>query len=157
MLLQRIYHYTIGRYREVVSFIVLSSFLVSFVIARLTVYLMDANIIPDFYLAAGQTHVHHLNYGIFLLAVAGYLALIFHNEDVNEFLAALYGVGLGLTFDEFALWLRLQDDYYARISYEAVIIISLLLINIVYFGSTWKRVFCYLLAKLQGRKQEKVA
>jgi hypothetical protein len=156
MLLQRIYHFTIGRYREVVSFLVLISFLITFIVTRATVYMMDARIIPDFYLALGQTHVHHLNYGIFLLAIVGYLALLFHDEDINEVFAIGYGIGLGLTFDEFALWLHLQDDYSARVSYEAVIIISMLLINIVYFGDLWKRLLGYFLAKIQGRKKEKV-
>jgi len=109
---------------------------------------MDAGVVPDFYLAVGQTHVHHLNYGIFLLAVVGYLALIFHNEKINESLSVLYGIGLGLTFDEFALWLRLQNDYYARATYEAVIVIIVLLLNIVYFGNIWRRIYNFSLGRL---------
>ncbi|KKQ65304.1 MAG: hypothetical protein US86_C0012G0019 [Candidatus Daviesbacteria bacterium GW2011_GWA2_38_24] len=147
-MLRRIYYETIGKYQEVVSFIVLLSFLVTFIIARLVVYLMDAGVVPDFYLAVGQTHVHHLNYGIFLLAVVGYLALIFHNEKINESLSVLYGIGLGLTFDEFALWLRLQNDYYARATYEAVIVIIVLLLNIVYFGNIWRRIYNFSLGRL---------
>jgi hypothetical protein len=46
-------------------------------------------------------------------------------------------VGLGLTFDEFGMWLRLQDDYWSRLSYDAIIVISLFFINIVYFYSSW--------------------
>jgi hypothetical protein len=38
---------------------------------------------------------------------------------------------LGLTFDEFGMWVRLQDDYWVRQSYDAVIIVTLLLLNIV--------------------------
>ncbi|OGE31794.1 hypothetical protein A2631_01520 [Candidatus Daviesbacteria bacterium RIFCSPHIGHO2_01_FULL_44_29] len=141
---RKLYELTIGRYTEVVSFIVLLSFLITFIIARLTIYLIDAQILPDFYLAVGQTHVHHLNYGIFLLSFVGYLALIYHDEAVNEILGILYGIGLGLTFDEFALWLHLQNDYYARVSYDAIVVIIVLLLNIIYLGNIWKRLYKYL-------------
>lgn len=140
-MLQRLYHETVGKYTEVVSFIVLMSFLTTFVLARLTVYLIEAHILPDFYLFVGQTHVHHLNYGIFLLSITGYLSLIYNNEKMNELLAIFYGIGLGLTFDEFALWLHLQDDYYARVSYEAIIVITIILINVIYLENVWRSLF----------------
>lgn len=140
-LVKGFYHHAFGKYQEVTSFIVLVFFLTTFVLARLHQYLADANWIPDIYLFLGQTHVHHLNYGIFLLSIVGYLALIYHDEKVNEILAIFFGIGLGLTFDEFALWLFLENDYYARASYEAIIIITALLINIIYLGNVWKRIF----------------
>ena len=53
---------------------VLASFVFTFVISRSLVLLMQIGLIPDFNLYLGQTHVHHLNYGIFLLSgVGGYL------------------------------------------------------------------------------------
>lgn len=144
-----IYDYTIRRHKEVTSFVILISFLTTFILARLVVYMMDYNFLPDVYLLVGQTHVHHLNYGIFLLAITGYFSLIFNKPRANEILAIFYGIGLGLTFDEFALWLHLQDDYSARASYEAIIVITVILINIVYFGNTWKRIGKYILFKLK--------
>lgn len=153
-MLQKLYHHAIGKYTEVISFIVLLSFLTTFIIARLVVYLIEANLFPDIYLFVGQTHVHHLNYGIFLISIVGYLALLYHDEKINEILAILFGVGLGLTFDEFALWLFLQDDYYARASYEAIVVIAVLLVNIIYLGGVWKRLFDFVklsLFKLKSR------
>src|SRR5258708_7977365 len=141
---QKIYQYTFVRRKEVESFIILVSFLATFLIARLYQYLTDANLIPDIYLFVGQTHVHHLNYGIFLLTITGYLSLIFANERLNEKLAIFFGIGLGLTFDEFALWLFLKDDYYARASYEAIIIITVFLINVIYLSNVWKGIYRYL-------------
>lgn len=47
----------------------------------------------------------------------------------NEILAALFGIGAGLTMDEFALWVRLEDVYWAqegRASLDAVVIAALL-------------------------------
>ncbi len=141
---RNIYNF-IFAHRHGTSFIVLISFLITFVTARLVIYLIDHEILPDFYIFVGQTHVHHLNYGIFLLSIAGYLSLIFHARRITHILAAVYGVGLGLTFDEFALWFNLQNNYYARVSYEAIVIIACILINIVYFGNLWTRIFKFLI------------
>ncbi len=69
-------------------------------------------------------------------------------------LAIMYGFGLGLTFDEFSLWLRLDDDYYARVSYEAIIVIIVILLNIVYFGDIWKKTLLYLYT--HGRRGENI-
>ena len=51
-------------------------------------------------------HIHHYVYGIFILAIAGYLALIFRNDGATPWIALLYGLGVGLTFDEFGMWLN---------------------------------------------------
>ena len=51
-------------------------------------------------------HIHHYVYGIFILAAAGYLALIFKSEGATPWIALLYGLGIGLTFDEYGLWLN---------------------------------------------------
>ena len=48
--------------------LVLVAFLLTFVTARVMVYLIMSRRAPDLYLHVGGTHVHHLNYGIFLLA-----------------------------------------------------------------------------------------
>ena|SRR5215467_6805472 len=51
-------------------------------------------------------HIHHYVYGIFILAIAGYLAMIFKGERATSWIALLYGLGIGLTFDEFGMWLN---------------------------------------------------
>jgi hypothetical protein len=43
-------------------------FLLTFMIARISVFLIMSRRMPDLYLCVGGTHIHHLNYGIFLLA-----------------------------------------------------------------------------------------
>jgi hypothetical protein len=50
-------------------------------------------------------HIHHYVYGIFILAVAGYLALVFGGDRARSWISLLYGLGLGLTFDEFGMWI----------------------------------------------------
>src|SRR6266581_2104677 len=49
-------------------------------------------------------HIHHYVYGIFILAIAGYLAMIFKGDRATSWIALLYGFGIGLTFDEFGMW-----------------------------------------------------
>jgi hypothetical protein len=97
--------------------------LVTFIAARLLVLLIMAHKIPDLFLYLGGTHVHHLNYGIFLLAGAGGYLLL--KPTPNRRLACLlYGVGLGLTFDEFGMWLHLGGSYWQRASWDAVAVIA---------------------------------
>jgi hypothetical protein len=51
-------------------------------------------------------HIHHYVYGIFILAIAGYLALIFRGDGATPWIALLYGLGVGFTFDEFGMWVN---------------------------------------------------
>ena len=83
--------------------------------------------IPNFYFFLKGTDVHHLNYGIFLLAAAGGYA-IFRRPvgGMAEIVALVYGVGMGLTFDEFGMWLHLGGSYWQRTSVDGVIIIAAL-------------------------------
>lgn len=107
---------------------VLVSFLFTFIAARVLVFLIVARRIPDIYLHVGGTHVHHLNYGIFLLSMVG-AYLLFTRPDTRglRWAAVAYGVGLALTFDEFGLWLHLGGSYWQRASFDAVVVIAGLL------------------------------
>src|SRR6266850_4940370 len=104
------------------------SFIVTFALARSVVLLMSIGRLHDFYLRFGQTHVHHLNYGIFILSGVG-AYLIFVRPDARGVAraAALYGIGLALTFDEFGMWLHLDDIYWQRASFDAMILIAAIL------------------------------
>jgi len=116
--------------------LIISSFLTTFVLARLTVYLVLNHLIPNLFLIIRGVHVHHFTYGVFILAIAG-LYLLLKRPEAHfrsfKFLTIAYGVGLGLTFDEFGMWLRLEDNYWTRQSYDAIIIVALVLLNIIYY------------------------
>ncbi|MGZ5312534.1 MAG: hypothetical protein ACXWZW_11320 [Solirubrobacterales bacterium] len=78
----------------------------------------------------GGVHVHHLVFGIVTMMVAGFFAFAFQPESPwMEILAGLFGVGMGLTLDEFALWLHLEDVYWSdegRQSVDAVILATII-------------------------------
>ena len=78
---------------------------------------------------AGGLHIHHLVWGICLVLIFGFLSIAVRpGAPWGEILAAGFGIGMGLTLDEFALWLRLEDVYWAkegRASLDAVIVAAL--------------------------------
>ena len=81
--------------------------------------------IPDLFLHLAGTHVHHLNYGIFLLSAVGAILLFGKNlpDHQRNWCAVAYGFGLALTFDEFGMWLHLGGSYWQRASFDAVIVV----------------------------------
>src|SRR6266852_7039332 len=103
--------------------LVLLSFMLTFITARLVSILMLLPQVPDIYLYVHDIHIHHLNYGIFLLAGVG-AYLLFSPQPATPPAAVIYGIGLGLTFDEFGMWLHLNGDYWQRASFDAVIILA---------------------------------
>lgn len=126
--------------RESLARTILSCFLFTFLAARILVLLIMTRKIPDLYLHLGGNHVHHLNYGIFLLSIVGGL-LLFSPQDAKtkQVLAGAYGVGLALTFDEFGMWLHLGGSYWQRASWDAVVSIAATL-ALIAFASTIKHV-----------------
>jgi len=114
------------------GFVLLVSFLLSFGFIRMSTRLMRSPKVPWWpgSIKTGGIHVHHLVFGIVLLMLAGFLGFALQPESPwLEILAAVFGVGMGLTLDEFALWLHLEDVYWAeqvRRSVDAVIVATLL-------------------------------
>ena len=117
----------------------LFSFICTFILARIFVFLIMAKLMPNLYCFVQGTHVHHLNYGFFLLAtVAGYSVFRRPAGRAAEITALLYGVAMGLTFDEFGMWLHLGGSYWQRASVDAVIVVSALF-GLVAFARTLKK------------------
>jgi hypothetical protein len=62
----------------------------------------------------GRRHIHHFVPGILTAFAAGAAALFAHDVRLRETLAIPLGAGIGLTFDESALLLELEDVYWTR-------------------------------------------
>ena len=117
----------------------LFAFVLTFVVSRAAVFLIMSGRIPNLFLFLQGTHVHHLNYGIFLLSLVGGYALFRRPEGrAAEVTALAYGFAMALTFDEFGMWLHLGGSYWQRASVDAVIVVAAL-IGLVGFAPELKR------------------
>ena len=105
--------------------LVLVAFLMTFTILRILIFQIMDHRLPDMFVYVKGTHVHHLNFGIFLLSFVGALLLFGRpKEQRAEWVAVLYGIGLALTFDEFGMWLHLGGGYWQRASFDAVTVVA---------------------------------
>src|SRR3981081_2329021 len=115
------------------------AFLLTFVISRVCVILIMTRRMPNLFFHAGGTHVHHLNYGIFLLSLTGAVLLFApFSREKRGLWALLYGLGMGLTFDEFGMWLNLGGSYWQRASFDGVIVV-LSVFGLIAFFPRWER------------------
>lgn len=115
------------------GFVLLAAFLISFLAVRTNTRLIRSPKVPWWpgnVVTESGLHLHHLVWGILLMLVSGFLSFALdRSSPQTEVLAALFGVGSGLTLDEFALWVHLRDVYWAeegRSSFEAVVVAAVL-------------------------------
>lgn len=134
--IERAYRHHIVDAGKEQAFWMLIAFIVTFLLVRLITHAIRAGRGPFSNVTVGGTHLHHLVPGIILLIVTGYLSAALHVRTGRTIVAVLFGVGAALTLDEFALWLHLEDVYWAkkgRRSIDAVIVAiclgGLLLLN----------------------------
>jgi hypothetical protein len=112
--------------------LVLLAMLLSFAFIRMSTRLMRSPRVSWWpgSVSTGGIHVHHLVFGIVLLMLAGFLEFALEPQNAwAEVFAIAFGIGIGLTLDEFALWLHLEDVYWAeegRSSIDAVVIASII-------------------------------
>jgi hypothetical protein len=110
------------------GFVLLAALLISFMFIRTSARLMRSPRVPWWpgsVTTSGGLHLHHLVWGIVLLLLTGFLGFVIAPVSPwTEILAGAFGVGAGLTLDEFALWIYLRDVYWAeegRASLDAVL------------------------------------
>src|SRR5215208_7753068 len=131
--ISRAYQVHIEAAGKEIHFLILVSFAITFGFIRTSAHLIRAQVSwwPGNVQTKGGTHVHHLVWGILLLLAMGYLGLAVDLASPwLELTAILFGIGMGLTLDEFALWLNLEDVYWSskgRQSIDAVVITASLL------------------------------
>jgi hypothetical protein len=128
-------------------FLILVSFLVSWGFIRMSTHMIRAQVSwwPGNVETKGGTHIHHMFWGILLLLSMGYIGLSFTlGAPWIELVAVGFGIGMGLTLDEFALWLNLEDVYWApkgRQSIDAVIATTALLVITLIGAQFWIDVY----------------
>jgi hypothetical protein len=116
---------------ERAGLILLGSMLLSFLLIRVSTRLMRSPKVtwwPGSIKTEGGLHVHHHVFGIALMLFAGFLLSLQLDSPWTELSAAAFGIGAGLTLDEYALWLHLEDVYWAeegRRSVDAVIVAAI--------------------------------
>jgi hypothetical protein len=125
-------------------FWMLAGFVVSLGLARLTVFfilhfhlehqlfaLVKASHDPN------PMHVHHFNYGLVLVGLSGLAGLFPVGRKALRVLAAAFGAGCGLIFDEFALFWNLNPEYAQTASLVAAGAAAAVLVQLVWFRSFW--------------------
>jgi hypothetical protein len=111
--------------------ILLGSMLLSFGFIRFSTRMIRAEVSwwPG-NVSPGGLHIHHLVFGIVLMMLAGFVNFVIQPYSPwFEILAGLFGIGMGLTLDEFALWLYLDDVYWSeegRSSVDAVVFAAII-------------------------------
>ena len=89
------------------------AFGVTFGLCRGLTYGIREGVLPNVNIETPGIHIHHYVWGILLLLIVGYLALVDDKAKYHRFLSVAYGVGAALIIDEFALLLNLRDVYFA--------------------------------------------
>ena len=102
----------------------LAAFLVTFAVLRIITAVIHYELFPHGpfrnLITRSGLHIHHLFWGILLLMVTGFAALTTRDPKWHLRIAIIFGIALGLTLDEFALWLRLADVYWSPQGVESL-------------------------------------
>jgi hypothetical protein len=80
----------------------------------------------------GRRHIHHFVPGILLAFGSGLASITVRDERLDPWLAIPFGAGLGLTLDESALLLSLDDVYWSE---EGVVSVQITLTSIALLAS----------------------
>jgi hypothetical protein len=128
------------------------SFALTFAVSRYLAFAHHHRTGPFHDIYIRGRHIHHLVWGILILLGVGYAWLLGAGEsdslghsNTARLLALLYGAGAALTLDEFALWLNLEDVYWAREGRESID--AILVFGAFLFAGLWGRRFFVALAK----------
>ncbi len=142
--------------RKEIPFIITISYFLGFLGIRMTVFLAGsahtefalaakAQQLPGASFHIGQNiilfgyHVHHFYFGILLICIAAWFAIAGSEYFSRKSLAVMYGLGLGLFFDEIGLLLT-WGDYYSSLSYLLSLFLAGVFLNILFFHNFWENV-----------------
>src|SRR5579859_3413221 len=85
---------TLVKKKAISQFLILISFLITFVIVRTITHLQKAHILGN---QNGPLHIHHMVPGIILLLITGFVGISFwSNEKLRHIVAVFFGIGAAL-------------------------------------------------------------
>jgi hypothetical protein len=120
--------------RENSMFNLLTSFATTFILVRSVTYALTQRrtVGPFRNMRVGERHIHHYVPGIVIAFISGTGAILSRDERFEPLLAVPFGVGMGLTLDESALLLELEDVYWSR---EGLLSVQITLTVIALLGA----------------------
>jgi hypothetical protein len=123
-------------YRRRAAVITLLFLIATFVFLRALTAGIHYHVIPVHdVVTPGGLHVHHFVWGIFVVLLVGFLAISLEQAIWHPRLAVPFGIGTALVLDEFALWLNLEDVYWARQGRESVeLVLALAAVLLMYLA-----------------------
>ena len=129
--------------RENSMFNLLTSFATTFLVVRTVTYALRTRptVGPFRNLQVGRRRIHHYVPGIVIALVSGAAAIVTRDERLEPVLAVPFGIGMGLTLDESALLLELEDVYWTE---EGV-----LSVQIVFAAISFLAAMAYLIRMLR--------
>jgi hypothetical protein len=110
------------------------SFILSFIVAR-----TFTSFYPNIVLVSGGLHIHHFWFGMFLLAVGGWLGITYNDKEIDMLAAILYGVGGGLIVDEVGLLLTFLD-YWSGLTWTFMIVLLASVFVLILFSRYRKKI-----------------
>ncbi|MGP3984389.1 hypothetical protein [Streptomyces sp. KR80] len=118
-------------------FLALVSFVLTFLITRAITRMIRAGKGPFRNVTPGGVHVHHVVPGILLMVLGGFGVIAGYKHGFGSGLAAvLFGIGVGLVLDEFALVLHLDDVYWTEQGRQSVevVVLTAALAGLMFLG-----------------------
>lgn len=135
--------------RRSTPFLISMSFLASLITARLWVIYFRAteSVTPEVRYTVGRNvvmggyHIHHITYGVVLVAIAAWLAINYWSKSIARVSSIMYGLGLGLIVDELGFIIGGLKPYHGdtEVFYVAIGVIAALA-SIVYFPAFYRAI-----------------
>lgn len=128
--------------------ITLFTFLTVVLIARLIAFfVIKTDELPrSLFISIDGFRLHHFVYGNFIILIMGFLQIVLGKNIPRRLGAFIYGIGLGLVIDEFALWsgaIRyLSADplqVFNTINFSAVVVVTMIMLWVLYAKQKHKR------------------
>lgn len=116
----------------------LIAFIVTFVVTRIITRLIRSGRGPFSDNAVGGVHIHHVVPGLILMVLGGLVGLRTEADGWLHVAGVVFGMGLALVLDEFALVLHLDDVYWedqGRLSVDVVFVLAAVLFLAIIVGS----------------------